>query len=185
MQKQPSTITPPPPTRINTAQSSKHCNLHKGIHVPLCKLHLCTFCPDLCTLHLWCYPSINQHKYTICPHGGGHCLQLALVAYFLQPLAQTLLAPVVVPLVATCAGGLFPSTHWRTYFTCTQATCTVWWYIYISIRWLPDRAFLDSSWMQRPSSKKECSSGPQRLLWSPIIGHGGMHFTWLNVVNLP
>ena len=47
---------------------------------------LCTFCPDLCTLHpdlctlrLWCYPSINQHKYSTCTHGGGHWQQLALV----------------------------------------------------------------------------------------------------------
>jgi len=49
---------------------------------------LCTFCPDLCTLRLWCYPSINQHKYSPCTYGGGHWLQLALVAFFLQPLAQ-------------------------------------------------------------------------------------------------
>ena len=46
---------------------------------------LCTFCPDLCTLRLWCYPSINQRK-------GGHWLQLALVTFICQPLAQTLLA---------------------------------------------------------------------------------------------
>ena len=32
------------------------------------------------------------------------------------------------PLQPTCTGGLFPSTHWRTYSTCTQATCTVWWW---------------------------------------------------------
>ena len=30
---------------------------------------------------------------------------------------------------ATCAGGLFPSTHWRTYScTCARPTCTVWWW---------------------------------------------------------
>ena len=51
-----------------------------------------------------------------------------LVAFFLQPLAQTLLAPVVVTPIATCAGGLFPSTHWRTYSTGARATCTVWWW---------------------------------------------------------
>ena len=89
---------------------------------------LCTFCPALCTLHLWCYPSINQHKYSTCTHGGGHLLQLALGAFFLQPLAQTLLALVVVPPVATCAGGLFPSTHWCTCSTCVPATYTVWWW---------------------------------------------------------
>ena len=101
---------------------------------------LCTFCPDfctlrtdLCTLSLWCYPSVNQRKYSTCTHGGGHCLQLALVAFFLQPLAQTLLVPVVVSPLATCAGGLFSSTHWRIYSACARATCTVWWYIYIYI----------------------------------------------------
>ena len=89
---------------------------------------LCTLHPDLCTLRLWCYPSINQCKYSTCTHGGGHWLQLALVAFFLQPLAQTLLAPLVVSPIATCAGGLSPSTHWRTYSTCTRATCTMWWW---------------------------------------------------------
>ena len=61
---------------------------------------LCTFCPDLCTLRLWCYSSINQRKYSTCTHGGGHWLQPALVEFFLQPLMQTLLAPVVVSPVA-------------------------------------------------------------------------------------
>ena len=51
-----------------------------------------------------------------------------LVAFFLQPLVQALLAPVVVSPVATCAGGLFPFTHWRTYSTCARATCPVWWW---------------------------------------------------------
>ena len=45
-------------------------------------------------------------------------------------LAQTVLAPVVVSPIATCAGGLFPSPHWCTYSTCARATFTVWWYIY-------------------------------------------------------
>ena len=95
---------------------------------------LCTFCTDLrilrsdlCTLHLWCYPSINKRKYSTCTHGGGYWLQLALVAFFLQPLAQTLLA----------GGGAthcnlhwwsFSSTHWHTYSTWAQATCIVWWW---------------------------------------------------------
>ena len=88
--------------------------------------HLCTFCADLCTLCLWCYPSINQRKYSTCSHGGGHRLQLALV-FFLQPLVQTLFAPVVVPPVATCAGGLFlPPTS--THTPLAQASCTVWWW---------------------------------------------------------
>ena len=91
---------------------------------------LCTFYSDLCTLSLWCYPSINQRKYSTCTHGGGHWLQLAIaqVAFFLQPLAQTLFVLVVVSPVATCAGGLFSSTHWRIYSACARATCTVWWW---------------------------------------------------------
>ena len=50
------------------------------------------------------------------------------MAFFLQPLAQTLPAPEVVPPFATYIGGLFPSTDWRTYSTCARATCTVWWW---------------------------------------------------------
>ena len=94
---------------------------------------LCTLHPDLCTLRLWCYPSINQRKYSDCTHGGGHWLQLTLVALILQPLAQTLLAPVVMPPMATCTGGLLPSTHWRTYSTCTRTTCTVWWWSVVMV----------------------------------------------------
>ena len=63
-----------------------------------------------------------------CVGPGGHWLQLVLVAFFLQPLAQTVLALVVFPLVATCADGLFPSTDWYTYSTCARAACTVWWW---------------------------------------------------------
>ena len=52
-----------------------------------------------------------------------------------QTLAHVLnhCQPVEVPPVAICAGGHFPSTHWSTYSTCAQATCTVWWHIYIYI----------------------------------------------------
>ena len=35
--------------------------------------------------------------------------------------------------VATCAGGLFPSTHWRTYSTFVRATCTVWYILYNNV----------------------------------------------------
>ena len=106
-----------------------------SVHPPigLVLYNICTFCLvlctlrfDLCTLCLWCYLlSTSASKYSTCTHGGGHWLQLALVAFFLQPLAQTLLAPVVVPPIATSAG-ILPSTHWCTYSTCAQATCTVW-----------------------------------------------------------
>ena len=91
---------------------------------------LCTLCPDLCTLCLWCYPSINQRSYSTCTHGAGHWLQLALVRF---SFSHWHLAPVVVSPVATCAGGLFPSTHWRTYSTCVRATCTVWYILYNNV----------------------------------------------------
>ena len=29
--------------------------------------------------------------------------------------------------IATCAGGVFPCTHWRRYQAYAQETCTVWW----------------------------------------------------------
>ena len=137
-------IQPPPtPTRTNTARCSNHCYLCKGTCTNSLQTRplptyidvgpdLSTFCPALCTmrpdlhtLRLWYYPSINQHKYSTCTNGSGHWL----VAFFLQPFTQTLVAPVVVPPVATnLHWWYFPSTHWRTYSTCTQATCTVWWW---------------------------------------------------------
>ena len=95
-----------------------------------------TFAPcalTFCTLCLWCYPSINQRKYSTCTHGRGHWLQLELVVFLLQPLVQTFLAPVVVPPIATCTGGLFPSTHWRTYSPRAQTTCTVRWWSVVHI----------------------------------------------------
>ena len=36
---------------------------------------------------------------------------------------KTPLAPAVVSPVATCAGGVFPSTHWCRYLPYTLATC--------------------------------------------------------------
>ena len=40
--------------------------------------------------------------------------------------------PKTMPPIATWAGGVFPSTHWRRYRTCARATCTVWFHICIS-----------------------------------------------------
>ena len=54
--------------------------------------------------------------------GFTHCY-LRWWCLSFHPLAQIL----VVSPIATCAGGVYPSTHWRRYCTCTQATCTVWW----------------------------------------------------------
>ena len=51
---------------------------------------------------------------------------------------NTPLAHVVVSPIVTCAGGVFPSTHWRRYRTCARVTCTVWWwFIYIHICIIP------------------------------------------------
>ena len=100
----------------------------------LCTLcpDLCTLCPDLWTLCLWCFPSFNWCKYSTCTGGGCHQLQLALVVLFHSATsADSPLANVVVSPSATCAGGAFSSSHWRKYCTCTRATCTVWWYMYI------------------------------------------------------
>ena len=32
---------------------------------------------------------------------------------------------------ATCTGGIHSSINWRKYSTCTGATCTVWWCLYV------------------------------------------------------
>ena len=79
---------------------------------------------------------LSFHQPALVLHLHPWCWSLAATgvgAVFLQPLAQTVLAPVVVSPVATCAGGLFPSTHWRTYSTCVRATCTVWYILYNNV----------------------------------------------------
>ena len=62
---------------------------------------LCTLHPDLCTLCLpWLSPAAT--------YGGG-----------VSPSAigtNTPLAHVVVSPIATCAGGVYPFTHWRRYW---------------------------------------------------------------------
>ena len=57
--------------------------------------------------------------------GFTHCY-LRWWCLSFHPLAQI---PVVSP-IATCAGGVYPSTHWRRYCTCTRTTCTVWWWFF-------------------------------------------------------
>ena len=116
---------------------------------------LCTFCPDLCTLHpdlctlcLWCYLSMNQRKYSTCTHGGGHWLQLALVAFFLQLLAQTLYAPVwchplvcvhVRACVCACVSPLKPVMSCLSCQTrrvpacCVRVSCMWWWLLCVCV----------------------------------------------------
>ena len=89
-------------------------------------------------LYLWCFPSFNWCKHSTCTGGGYHQLQLALVVHFHSATStDSPLAHVVASPSATCAGGAFSFTHWRKYFTCTRATCTVWWWpvvvVYLSI----------------------------------------------------
>ena len=114
-----------------------HPLLTTDVGLDLCTLRpdRCILCPDLCTLSLWCYPSINQCKYSSaqivvvtgcnlrwlclsfshwCKHSlrwwWCHLLQLALVVFFLPPTgAHTLLA---LEQLALCGGGLW------------------WWYMY-------------------------------------------------------
>ena len=63
------------------------------------------------------------------------CCNLRCWCFSFQQLAQILhLHMWWSSAVATCAGGVFSSNHWRKYSTCTRATCTVWWYVYIYIR---------------------------------------------------
>ena len=101
-----------------------------------------------CTLAFAPCTSINQCKYSNCTHGGGHWMQLVLVAFFLQPLEQTLLALVVVVVVACyccipywlalmlaltfapcvltfglCACGASLSFNWCKFSTCTGGGC--------------------------------------------------------------
>ena len=64
--------------------------------------------------------------FALCACRGCHWQQFTVVVLLPQPLAQTPLAPVVVSPIATCTGGVFPSTHWRRYQTYIRATCTVW-----------------------------------------------------------
>ena len=77
--------------------------------------------PDLCTLH----PDLAP-----CACSSCHRQQLLVVIFLPQMLTQTPLAPAVVSPIATCAGGVFSSIYWRRYWPYTQATCTVWWWLF-------------------------------------------------------
>ena len=66
---------------------------------------LCTLHPDLCTLRLWCYPSINQCKYSIHLHTWWWSL------------------------AATSTGGIFPSAMG------TNTPCTAGGVTHCNLRW--------------------------------------------------
>ena len=134
MQLQP----PPPPTSSGSARvplsapCSNHCNLAMELHVVAAScsnlrwwwswfLH---FHPDLCTLCLWWLsPAVTY---------GGSVSSSAVGT-------NTPLAHVVVSPSATCAGGVFPSYHWRRYRTYTCGS------VFWGDHWLPPIG-LQSSW---------------------------------------
>ena len=81
---------------------------------------MCMWCECVCT-QTWiqhqsqCGDWVNSTGYLaygIAHIGSGHWLQLVLVAFFLQPLAQTILALEVVSPIATCDGGLIYILWW-------------------------------------------------------------------------
>ena len=81
---------------------------------------------DCCIVH-----STSTLTFAPCPYGGCHRHQFTVVVFLPQQLAKnTPLAHVVVLPIVTCAGGVFPSTHWRRYRTCARVTCTVWWWFF-------------------------------------------------------
>ena len=73
---------------------------------------ICTLHPDFCTLYLqWLSLPANYNGVSgVSPSTIGSN----------TPLAHEAVSP-----IATCAYGVFPSTHWCRYRICTQATCTV------------------------------------------------------------
>ena len=66
--------------------------------------------PDLCTLCLRWFSPAATYGDGVFPSAVG---------------TKTPFAPVVVSPIATCARCVLPSTHWRRWWTCTRATCTV------------------------------------------------------------
>ena len=80
------------------------------LHPALTCADLCTLHPDLCTLCLRWLSSAATY-------GGGVSPSAVCTN---TPLAHTVVSP-----IATCAGGVFPTTHGHRYRTCTRATCTV------------------------------------------------------------
>ena len=93
-------------------------------------LHL--VCLDLCTLCLWCFPFISiQQQILYLAHAWLSLVATYSGGVFSQPLAQILhLRMRLHPFqLAWC----FPSTHWCRYCTCTQTTCTVWWWCVIQL----------------------------------------------------
>ena len=77
---------------------------------PTCAELVLTFAP--CTL-----------TFAPCPYDGCHRHQFMVAVFLPQQLAQnTPRAHMVVSPIVTCAGGVFPSTHWRRYRTCARVT---------------------------------------------------------------
>ena len=58
-------------------------------------------------------------------------------AFPLDVGTKTPLVPAVISPIATCTGGVYPSTHWRRYRTYTRVTCTVWWWVLAAVVVVP------------------------------------------------
>ena len=91
--------------------------------------------PDLCTLHLWCFPSFNWCKHSTCTGRCCHQLKLLPVVLFHSvTFAHSPLAHVVLLASATCAGGAYSrATDANSVLAITQLTLYIYIYIYIYI----------------------------------------------------
>ena len=62
---------------------------------------------------------------------------VVVVVYYVEvediDIYKTQLAHVVVSPIATCVGGVFPSTQWCRYQAYARATCTVWWCLWVLV----------------------------------------------------
>ena len=101
-------------------------------------LHPASTCPDaapdLCTL-CWCCVLPSTGTNTPLAHVVvSICCNLCWWCFSIHQLVQILhLHTWWSSPAATCVGGVCPSSHWRTYSTCTHATCTVWWRLHLVV----------------------------------------------------
>ena len=73
----------------------------------------CTCTQATCTVWWWSVVVVYIYNY--------------IYIYIYIYIYKTPLAHVVVSPIATCAGDVFPYTHWCRYQAYARATCTVWW----------------------------------------------------------
>ena len=128
-------------------------NFHCIRHQPTCSTSssVCLIVEmilTLCSLHWWCFPSINWHEYSTCTHCGHHPLQLVLMVFFLPPITtNTLLALMQLALCGGCC------IRWLYIHVVLAGSyiCIWWWwwivlYVCCSVAWLGWRSKQLSSW---------------------------------------